>query len=110
MSRLTFEQFKTIFEFGIEVAGVGTAIGAVWYRFDVIRSWWDVVRGRATRAEQTLATQTLRDAGPTGQMMAGRIARGLDRHGHHDAAERVREVEREVQLEYQQSLQPEQMV
>jgi len=99
MAPITFEQFKSIFEFCIEVLGVGTAAAALWYRFDVVRAWWDVVRGHASRSEQVLATQTLRNAGPTAQMIVDRMAQSLGRHGHNDAAQRVREIAREVGLE-----------
>lgn len=56
-----------------------------------------VFKGVATSREREVVTQALRDAGPNADAMVDRIARHLQTSGHPDAAERLRDLENEVQ-------------
>lgn len=86
---LTFKQFKDGFDFTLEAFAVAYGL---WYKFDMFKSWFDIVRGRATSAEQTLAAQTWREATPSIQMILECVAHGLEKHGHREVAERIRNV------------------
>jgi len=92
MPHISFEDFKSGFEFTLEVFGFSGAVVAAWYRFDIIRSVWDVARGRATREEQNTAAQGIRDMGAAAENAIRHLANHLQRHGHADFAERLRGV------------------
>ena len=53
---LTFDKFKSYFEFSIEVAGVSGAIGTLLYRLDVVRSLWRVASGSANSNDENVAS------------------------------------------------------
>lgn len=93
-SKDTFEFVKDIVEFVVEVVAL---LYGLWYHFDVIRSWLDIGRGCATGAQKTLATQTWTNATPSTQIIIDRALKELERHGHREEAERIREVATEAQ-------------
>ena len=93
MPHLTFDEFKTGFEFTLEAFGLSGALVTLWYRFDIVRSVWRVVRGRATRQEENSAAQGVRDMGPIADRILDRLANHFERHGHELTAGRVRGLE-----------------
>jgi hypothetical protein len=50
-----FDEFKSYFEFGLEVTGVVGGIGTAIYKFDCINALFRIARGRANSADETLA-------------------------------------------------------
>ena len=92
MPHISFDEFKSGFEFTLEVFGLSGVVVTAWYRFDVIRSVWDVARGRATREEQDAAVQGIRDMGAVAENFVRHLANHLQRHGHAEYAERLRGV------------------
>ena len=98
MAPITLEQFKTGWELGLEVAGAGVGAAAlVWRNAGLIRSAYEVVMGTATRREEQVVAEALRDAGPNADAMISRIADNMAQHGHQGAADRVRAIESQVQ-------------
>ena len=87
MAPITLDQFKTGWELGLEVAGsiVGT-IALVWRNAGLIKSFYDVCKGTATRRERETVTQALRDAGPNADAIVSQIAQSMRNHGHEDVA------------------------
>ena len=100
MAPITLEQFKTGWELGLEVAGsiVGT-IALVWRNAGLIKSFYDVCKGRATRKEREAVAQTLRDADPMADRVLDHIVESMNRHGHTERAARIKEVEDEIQAQ-----------
>ena len=88
MSSITFEQFKSYFEFALEVSGVVGGIGAVIYKVDGLKAIWKVARGRANSADQTLALEVLQDAGGFGDQALREIANRVQRKNQ-GAADRL---------------------
>jgi len=89
---LTFEQFKSYWEFGLEVVGLSGAFLTAWYRADLLKSIWDVALGRASRDEQRAAAQGIADAGAPAQRALEHATNYFERHGRADIAERIRGV------------------
>jgi len=68
MTSISFDEFKSYFEFALKVVGLGSAIGATIYKLDVMKSIWRVARGRANSADQNVALEGIRGAGAVGEI------------------------------------------
>ena len=74
MSEVTFEQFKSYFEFGLEVAGLSSAVAAAVYKLNVAKAFWRVARGRAKSTDERLAMEALENGGEVAQEVVREIA------------------------------------
>ena len=77
---------------------MGTA-ALVWRNAGLIKLFYDVCKGTATRRERETVTQALRDAGLNADAMVGQIAQSMRNHGHEDVASRIWQIEDEVQAQ-----------
>jgi len=91
---VTFEQFKSYWEFALEVLGLSGAAITAWYRFDLIKSIYDVARGRASREEQRVASEGIMQAGLPAQRALEHVSNYCEHHGHADMAGRIRGISR----------------
>lgn len=94
MAPMSFEEFKSYWEFGIEIAGVTGGLGTLAWKFDILASIWRVARGRANSADETVALEALSGGG--GQQAARAAANVLDRHGHRREARRLDAIRHEA--------------
>lgn len=97
MAPLTFEEFKSYFEFTIELASVGGAIATAIYKFDCVNAIWAVARGRANSADHTLAVEVLQGGGGVADQIVRRVAIHAEARGHQDMANRLEGLREEVQ-------------
>ncbi len=75
---ITFEEFKSYFEFALEVSGAATGLGfAVAYRTDVMFAIFRVARGRATSTQLGVALEAMDDGGAVARQVVGTVADGL---------------------------------
>jgi hypothetical protein len=87
-----FDEFKSYFEFGLEVTGVVGGIGTAIYKFDCINALFRIARGRANSADETLAIEAIRESGGVGQQFMRAIARAMGKKGHKQAAARLNRI------------------
>jgi len=87
---LTFEQFKSGFEFGLEVLGLSGALVTAWYRYDLLVSIWHVITGRASREEQAAARRGIEAGGEPARRAMDHLSQHLAQHNHPEMADRAR--------------------
>jgi hypothetical protein len=88
---MTFDEFKSYFEFAIEVVGVSGAIGTAAYKLNVMKAFWKVARGRANSSDETLAMEALENGGAVAQQVVRELA-NTARGNHRAVAERLDEI------------------
>jgi hypothetical protein len=62
MSKVTFDEFKSYFEFALEVLGLSSGIGVILYRVGAVHAVWRVARGRADSADETYALEAIHNS------------------------------------------------
>lgn len=89
---VTFEEFKSYFEFSLEVLGLSGTLGAILYKLDAIHSIHKVIRGRANSADEEVALEAFQQGGGAFHQTARRAAVVLEDHGHRLEAQRLNEM------------------
>jgi len=89
---LTFEQFKSYWDFGLSLAGVGAAAIAAWWKFELLKHVFRVATGQASRAEIDSTAQEVGNAGEHTRRALNYVAHVLDEHNQAEAAGRVRNI------------------
>jgi hypothetical protein len=88
MPKVTFDEFKSYFEFGIEIVGVSGGLLTLLYKIDVIKSFYKITRGRARSGDSTVAVEALQQGGAVAHQVAN--------HGHGREAGRLEAIRREA--------------
>lgn len=96
MPKVTFDEFKSYFEFGIEIVGVSGGLLTLLYKIDVIKSFYNITRGRARSGDSTVAVEALQQGGAVAHQVAIRAAEALANHGHGREAGRLEAIRREA--------------
>ena len=96
MGGMTFDEFKSYFEFSLEVVGVTGGLGTIFYKLDGFNSIYKVVRGRANSTDEEMALETLQQGGGAAQRAARQAARALGNSGHRNAAQRLEAIRQEA--------------
>jgi hypothetical protein len=89
MPPLTFDQFKTIFEFSLEALGVVGGIGTVIYKSYGFTAVWSVARGDADSGTHAVAVDTVREGGGIALEAVRQTAHILGDHNHRAEGERL---------------------
>jgi len=92
VTHLTFEEFKSYWDFGLSLAGVGAAAIAAWWKFELLKHVFRVAMGQASRDEIENTAQEVNNAGTHTQRALDYVVRYLNRHHHVEAAMRVQEI------------------
>jgi hypothetical protein len=88
---VAFDDFKTYFEFAIEVVGVSGVIGTAAYKLNVMKAFWRVARGRANSTDEALAMEVLENGGAVAQQVVRELA-DVSRAGAPAMARRLDEI------------------
>jgi hypothetical protein len=89
MPSISFDEFKSYFEFALEISGVVGGIGAVLYKVDAMNAIWKVARGRANSADEALAIEAIQEGGAVVQQVLRHTAQTAEGHGYVAAARRL---------------------
>jgi hypothetical protein len=94
---MTMEEFEHHFSFAMEVCAASAGLVAIVIKYDVMRSIYRVVRGRANSADEAAALEAFQgDGGGLAQHAARAAAGALTGHGHAREAQRLNALRREA--------------
>ena len=86
---LTFDQFKSYFEFTLEVGGVFTAGIGYMYRATILKAIYKVAAGHASPHERRAAVDAVNSAGQQGDTALSNLQHQLQNLGQEDEARRL---------------------
>lgn len=92
----TFDEFKSYFEFSIEVCGIVGSVLAVVYKLGYMKAFWRVARGRANSLDHSVALEALQEGGAIANQLVRELARTIGQRGFQEEAGRLQELGEEA--------------